>query len=174
MIQRVFSFIILLALPLLATQYNSTILELEAKIFPKIILLNEGISKDSKELHIFIISKEIDYNTAYKLKKLINYNYPDTLMGKKVCVDIKEFQEFQTLPDALIVLYHCKKQLTKIALWANTHNIISFAYDPSYMEYGILGSLYIGKSTKPYLNKNIIQKYNFTFNPYLLELSKFK
>jgi hypothetical protein len=174
MIRVFLSFLLLSALPLFATQYNSTVLELEAKLFPKIILLNDNIDKKVKNLQIFIISKKIDFDTAYELQKSIEFYYPDTLMGKKIFIHVQEFEKFTILPDALIVLYHENKILQEIALWANTHKVVTLGYDPYYMDYGILGSLYIGKNTKPYLNKKVIQKYNFTFNPYLLELSKFR
>ena len=174
MIKRVFSFLFLVSLQLFASQYNSTVLELEAKLYPKIILMNQDIDKNSQQLKIYIISEKIDFNRAQELQRAIYSFYPDTIMGKKIIIKIKEFQEVYKKPDALIVLYHPQEELQKIAQWANNKKIISLAYDPSYMDKGILASLYIGKSTKPYLNKKMIKKYNFIFNPYLLELSKFK
>lgn len=174
MIQRVLSLFLILSLQLLATQYEPTVLKLEAKLFPKMILLNEGLDKTSDSLHIYIVTKEWDLNAAEELKSNIESYYPQKISGKKVVVEIKEFNKLKNLPDALIVLHHSKDELIKIARWANRHKVMSLAYDPAYMEYGLLASLYIGKSTKPYLNKKIIQKYGFKFNPYLLKLSKFR
>jgi hypothetical protein len=174
MIKRVFSFLILVSLQAFASQYDSTVIDLEAKLFPKIILMNQNIDKNSTQLNIYIISQKIDFDIAKDFQETIESYYPKKLMGKKIIVTIKEFEDFKKRPDAIIVLYHCKSTLKKIALWANTHKIISLAYDPSYMDENILASLYIGKSTKPCLNKKIIKKYNFIFNPYLLQLSKFK
>ena len=94
---------------------------------------------------------------------------------KKIIVSISEFNDPNiNFPDAVIVLSHEDKELQKIASWANKNTIVSFAYDPSYLNYNLLASIYIGKSTKPYLNRKIIKKYNFIFDPYLLQLSKFK
>ena len=174
MIQRVLTLFLILSLQLWAIQYKPTVLELEAKLFPKMVLLNTDIDKSSDTLQIYIIIKEWDLYTALELQKDIELNYPDKISGKKIVVSVEEFQEFQTLPDAIIVLHHNSEELTKIANWANRHKIISLAYDPSYMQYGILASLYLGKATKPYLNREIIQKYGFKFSPYLLKLSKFK
>jgi hypothetical protein len=174
MIQKILSLLIILSVQLFASQYNSIILELEAKLFPKMILLSEDLDKNATALNIYIIAKEIDTHSAEQFKKLIKSNYPDKILGKKVEVSVKKFKHFKDLPNALIVLRHNEEELSKIALWANKNKIISLAYDPSYMQYGILASIYIGKTTKPYLNKTAIQKYGFVFNPYLLELSKFK
>jgi len=174
MIKKVFLFLVLIVLQLSATHYNSTVLELEAKLFPKIILLSEQIDKKAPYLDLYIITEDIDRESAQDLKYMIEDYYPKKISNKTIRVSIKEFSSFKKRPDALIVLYHNAKELTQIALWANKNNVISLAYDPSYMEYGIMGSLYVGKVTKPYLNRAIMQKYNFKFNPYLLKLSKFR
>jgi len=174
MIKRVLSLFLILSLQLLATEYKPTVLRLEAKLFPKMILLNEGLNKMSDSLHIYILAKEWDLNAAEELQNYIESYYPEKISGKDIVVEIKVFKELKNSPDALIILHHDKEELIKIASWANRHRVMSLAYDSAYMEYGILASLYIGKSTKPYLNKQIIQKYGFKFNPYLLKLSKFR
>jgi len=173
-LRKILALLIVLSLQLFASQYNSIILELEAKLFPKMILLSEDLDKNTTSLNIYIIAKEIDIHTAEQFKKLIESNYPDKISGKKVQVSVKKFKHFKDLPNAIIVLRHSEEQLSKIALWANNNKVLSLAYDPSYMQYGILASIYIGRTTKPYLNKTAIQKYGFVFNPYLLKLSKFK
>jgi hypothetical protein len=174
MIKRVLSLFLILSIQLWAIQYKPTVLELEAKIFPKMILLNSKLNKKAETLTIYIITKEWDLYTADELKGYINFYYPKKISGKKIVVSIEEFKDFKKLPDAIIVLKHNKQEFIQIANWANKKGIVSLAYDPCYMEYGILASLYIGKSTKPYLNKEIIQKYGFEFNPQLLKLSKFR
>ena len=174
MIHRTLSLLFLASLKLFAINYNSTILELEAKLFPKMILLNENINKKINNLTIYILSEEIDVYVAVELKEAIEANYPDKISGKFIKVSIKKFNTFENLPDAVIVLNHNEEELSEIALWANEHGVISLGYDPSYMEYGILGSLYIGKSTKPYFNAKKILQYGFIFNTNLLKISKFK
>ncbi len=138
------------------------------------ILLSEDLDENSTSLNIYIITQEVDTSSAKLLKDLIESNYPEKILGKKVEVFVKQFQDFKKLPDAIIVLHHNEDKLIKIAQWANKNRVISLAYDASDLQYGLLGSIDIGKSTKPYLNKNTIQKYGFVFSPYLLKLSKFQ
>ena len=174
MIKKLLTLLLVLSLKLFATQYDDTILALEAKIFVKMTLLSEDRDTTRDDtLRIFIIARECDIKTAQKFKSLIADRYPHKVLGKKVSVQIKEFTPSMTYPDAIIVLKHSQLQLQEIASWANEHKVISYAYDPAYMRTGILASLYIGKCLKPYLNKAIMHKYHFKFNPYLLELSKF-
>ncbi|MEA2073630.1 MAG: hypothetical protein U9O86_08600 [Campylobacterota bacterium] len=165
---------LLLPLQLFAIHYNSTIIEIEAKLFPKMIMLSEDIDKNATVLKIDIIAHKQDLAYAREFKESIQAKYPEKLINKVVKVSISKLGSLNEEADAFIVLDHTEKELQKIANFANTRKILSFAYDPSYMDSGILAAIYIGISTKPYLNKEIIQKYNFTFNPYLLELSKFK
>ena len=174
MIQRVLSLLLLLSLQLSAIEYNATLLVLEAKIFPKMILLNENIDKDAQDLSIYILSEEIDVHVAVELKENIEANYPDKVSGKFIKVYVKKFDTFTNFPDAVIVLNHEEEKLEEIALWANENGVISLGYDPAYMEYGILGSLYLGISTKPYFNAKKILKHGFIFNPNLLKISKFR
>lgn len=174
MITRVFALLLFLSLQLSASQYNSTVIELEAKLFPKMLLLSENIKKHASTLHIVIIAKDSANYSARVFKENIEKNYAKKLQNREVVVQIKEFTDAKkSNADGVIVLYHSAEELTKIATWANEHKIPSFAYDPAHLEYGILASLYIGATTKPYLNKNTISKYNFSFDPYLLKLSKF-
>jgi hypothetical protein len=174
MMKKILTLLLLASLQLFATQYNSTVFDIEAKLFPKMVMLSRDLDQEDKYLDLYILTQERDEHYAQEFKSAIETNYTHELRNKIVRVSIKQFQNLKKLPDAVIVLQHSPKELEEIALWANTHKIISLAYDPSYMDYGILGSLYIGITTKPYLNKEIIKKYRFSFNPYLLELSKFK
>ncbi len=176
MIRRVLLSFLLLSTLLNAKQYDSNIIAIEAKLFPKIALLEYHIKQNpSKELSIIILAKEIDFNIAEDFKTKIESNYPNRIGGKKVTVNISQFNNSNTdQADVVIVLSHKNKELQKIASWANKNKIVSFAYDPSYLDYNLLASIYIGKSTKPYLNRKIIKEYNFIFDSYLLQLSKFK
>lgn len=164
----------LLSMKLFASQYNSTVFELEAKLFPKIVMLSENTSRESQSLILYIIAKKEDTYDAQEFKEAIETNYPKKLMNKVVRVFIKEFDNFKQDPDGIIVLHNEQKEILEVAEWANQNKIVSLAYDPSYLKYNILGSIYIGRSVKPYLNREMMQKYNFNFNPYLLELSKFR
>ena len=175
MIQRVLTLLLILSAQIFAYSYDDTIIQIEAKLFPKIILLEENMQDSKKsEIKIVILSSKLDENVASRFKSAIEKNYPNRLAGKKILVSVKTFsQAKKDTSDALIILKHSEDELTQIALWANKNHIISFAYDPYYLEYGVLASIYIGKTTKPFLNSTIMKEYNFNFNAFLLQLCKF-
>jgi len=175
MIKRVSTLLLIFLLPLFAKQYNANILEIEAKLFPKMMLLEKHIQNDkSSKLNIFIISRTIDNCTAKKLQLKIEKNYPNPLLGKLITVEVIAFEDIKKSPDAVIVFHHSAELFEKIASWANKNKILTLAYDPAYLDYDFLASIYIGKSTKPYLNKKVIKEHGFIFDSYLLQLSKFK
>ena len=158
-------------------QYNSVIIDIEAKLFPKIALMEKSVQKSSsKRLNIWIIYKKIDTKTAKKFKSKIEMTYKAPLLGKKIMVNtilMNQYRKMQILPDAIIVLSYDSKEMIDIAKWANENKIVSFVYEPKDLQYGFLGSVYIGLSVKPYLNKETIKEFGFVFTPYLLQLSKF-
>ena len=176
MIQRVLTFFLIISIQLFAESYDSNIISIEAKLFPKIALLEKHIQeKKLKSLNINIISKEIDFNLAHKFSLEIQNSYPEGLAGKNLSINIVDFENYELFnPDIIIVLYSSEKKLQEVSTWANQNKILSFIYDPSYIKYGFLASIYIGKSTKPYLNSDIIREYGFKFDSYLLSLSKFR
>jgi hypothetical protein len=175
LMQRFFVLFLVLSALLGATEYDDTVMNIEAKLFPKIALLEERIAnKASPNLTITIIYTESDYDVAQNFKQKIESCYPNKLRDKKLVVSLAQFGHTHiTDTDALLVLSHEPQELEKIALWANKNKIVTFAYEPAFLEYGLTASIYIGKATKPYLNNTIIKKYGFIFDPYLLQLSKF-
>lgn len=175
MIQRLFFLLLVLSVLLGAKEYDNTVMDIEAKLFPKIALLEESIAHNpSPNLTITIICTEPDYDVAQNFKQKIEFYYPNKLRDKKVLVTLAQFGDTHIEnADALLVLSHEPHELEIIALWANKNKIVTFAYDPAFLEYGLIASIYIGKDTKPYLNNSIIKKYGFVFDPYLLQLSKF-
>ena len=158
-------------------QYNSVILDIEAKIFPKIALMEKSVQNSpSKSLHIIIVYKKINAKVAKKFQSKIEMTYKAPLLGKKIVVDVvlmRRYHKLQMLPDVIIVLSYPPKEMKDIAKWANENKIVSFVYEPKDLQYGFLGSVYIGLSVKPYLNKETIKESGFVFTPYLLQLSKF-
>lgn len=175
MIKKVL-FLLLLSSQLFSKQYDINIIHIEAKLFPKIALFETHIHKsDAPDLNIYIFTQDIDLNMARSFKSNIETNYPTRVLYKKIVVHIvSSTQEITKTPAAIIFLQHSKKELQRVAAWANKNHILTFAYDPVDLHSGLLASIHIGKTVKPYLNKQIIKEYGFMFNPYLMQLSKFK
>ena len=84
MIKRVSLFFLLLSTLLYAKQYDATIMAIEAKLFPKIALLEQHIKQDSSaELRITIFANEIDFDAAENFKT--KYEGRDLLVKPMNC-----------------------------------------------------------------------------------------
>ncbi len=157
-----------------AKEYDTTVMAIQAKLFPKIALLEQQIkSSDAGTLSITILAIDSDYRAALRYKKQIETTYPKGLRGRAIVVSIAKFNAGLDAPDAIIVLSHRPEVLKEIASWANANRIVSFTYEPYQLRDGFLASIYFGKSAKPYLNRDVMQRSGFVFDPYLLDLSKF-
>ena len=172
-----FIFLITVA-SLFSYEYDDTIMSIEAKLFPKIALMEQHIRQKTKSsLDILILYKEIDKDIAKKFAAKIKQRYTRPLLDKKIYVDtalLSKIKKLQKVPDVIIVLSYDAKEMRFVAAWANKNRVVSFVYEPENLKYGFLGSVYIGKTVKPYLNKQTIKEHGFVFTPYLLQLSKFK
>ena len=174
MIKYIIPFLLLLSTSLLAKYYDNNVMTIEAKLFPKIALLEQSIKDSSSDkLEITIIANKDDFYAADIFKNKILSNYPKPIRDKQIIIDILTYKPSKMRNvDAIIVMSHKPKKLTEIASWANENHIVSFTYDYSNLKYGFLASIYIQKTTKPYLNKQTIIDYNFIFDGYFLQLSK--
>lgn len=175
MIKRVMLLFLCTLALLWGKEYDPTVTAIQAKLFPKIALLEQHVKEEkTSTLRISILAIDADRNAAVQFKEQIEAAYPEGLLGRRMVVAVERFDpEAIQRPDAVIVLAHQPEVLRSIATWANTHGIVSFAYDPFDLEAGFLVSIYFGKSAKPYLNRGVMQEFRFIFDHYLLRLSKF-
>ncbi len=160
---------------LLGAAYNPTIMAIEAKLFPKIALLEQHVkSRTSTSLKITIVSIESEREFAVQFKERMEKAYPNGILGRSLQIGIEPFSK--TMDEdhhVLIVLTHSDRQLKKIAQWANEKKIVTMAYDPYHLKYGLLVSIYFGKTAQPYINRKVSNEVDFEFDHYLLNLAKF-
>lgn len=176
MIKRVFLLFFITVSLLAAKQYDTTVMAIQAKLFPKIALLEQHIKNSgASTLDITILAIDIDRHAAEDFKQEIEWAYPKGIAGREIVVNVEAFHADTELekPDAVIVLSHEPAELEAIAAWANENRIVSFTYDPFYLEKGFLVSIFFGKAARPYLNRKVINDNSFVFDHYLLKLSKF-
>jgi hypothetical protein len=175
-IRRLVSLLLLFVALLPAKQYDTNVMAIQAKLFPKIALLEQQVkNRTADTLNIAIVAVETDYKAAEQFKAMIIKNYPDGILGRRLNISVTTFTPLLSdqAPNAVIVLSHRTDTLQAIASWANEQRIVSFAYDPYHLREGLLVSIFFGKSAQPYLNRHTIQQYHFVFDHYLLKLSKF-
>ena len=159
-----------------AMYYNPLQLNAETIIFPKLLLLK----KDPKHLlidgHIrfCILYEPEDLTVARHIKARLQRLYPDTIEGYPFEATMLQYSEIteDTHASALLMLYS-ENGIAHAVAFAQKHGIVTFAYDTTYLQKGLLFALGIERSTVIYLNRNALSKYKIQFSDALYQIVRF-
>src|SRR5574344_772545 len=135
MISKKIFFIIFLQFSLFANSvYNINFLDLQAKVFPKIILLDNNFEDKLLENSVVltILYEEIDYSV----------------------VEILKYSEFNRnkLSTAYILLLGKDEKILEISKILSSNSRLTFAYDNSYLDLGVIFGLSITSKVDILLN----------------------
>lgn len=177
-IKIVFIFFIFLTQLYANSVYDINILTLQSKVFPKVILADNNISEKilDNNLSITILYEEIDTNIAIKFKKMIELNYPK-LKEYDVLVKLLEYKNFSSnaqLDSAYIFLLGEKKDIIDISKITTDKNRLSFCYDKSYIESGVIFGLEISSTVSLLLNLNNLKQSKITLENSIFNVAKIK
>lgn len=148
--------IIFLELSLFANSvYNSNILDLQSKVFPKIILLDNNFEDKLVENSVVltILYEEIDYDVVEILKDKIEKEY-NSLKDYNLEVNSLKYSEFDinNLSTAYIFLIGKEDKISEISKILTNKNRLSFAYNNSYLDLGVIFGLSITSKVDIFLN----------------------
>jgi hypothetical protein len=136
--------------------YNSNLLDIQSKVFPRIIISDKSVEKKTLEKKIIfvILYEEIDFNMALILKDKIERNYK-SLKDIDFLVELKEIDKFdkkEPLSTAYYFLLADKNKIHLISDFLIKNNRLTFSYDDTYLELGIIFSLKINSQIDLFLN----------------------
>ena len=160
---------------LFAHSYNELLIRAQSSIFPKILLLDKKLYDkliDGKIVYT-IVCEENDYETAKKLRDIMNAQYQNRLGDYVFEVNILLFSEFtsNTRASAIYVL-NSDTDVERITNFAKTSGYMTFSYDIVNLQHGVLLSLMVEKSTVLYLNKQGLHTHNVDFVKSLYQIVK--
>ena len=173
---RIMIILLLWSTFLFGYNYNNLLLQAQASIFPKILLLDKKIDNkliDGKIIFTIIYDKN-DYKAAQQINNYINENYKnyfDTYAYKINLVEISDFS--LDTPASAIYMLNSAENVKKVAEIAKKKGIITFSYDINNLKDGLLFSLMLEKSTVLYLNKEYLYTKKIDFVDALLRMVKF-
>lgn len=152
--------------------YNPNILDFQAKVFPKIVALDNKIENKLVDNSIVftILYEDIDLNTAQILKDKIEKNYTN-LKNYKLEVKLQEYNSFveYDLSTAYCFLLGKKEVILEISTVLSKNSRLSFAYNYDYLDFGVIFGLKIGQKVDIFLKfenlkKSKIELQNSIFN----------
>ncbi|QKJ26267.1 hypothetical protein [Aliarcobacter cibarius] len=135
--------------------YNLNLLDFQAKVFPKIIISDNNFENKlvKNKIILSILYEDIDYDIAEILKDKIEKNY-SSLKDYTFEVEILKYNEFdvKNLSTAYLFLLGKKEKLLEISKILENNNRLSFAYDDSYLKFGLIFGLTISSKIDIFLN----------------------
>lgn len=169
--------LISLFLSALAEPYNNGMLNMHAKVFPKMLLSDTKIDDKlvNGSIKIIILYTEEDLIIANKLKTQIIHLYP-LLKEYPLHVVLKEYQQFDPAENATAYyeLFGDKKSIQNINKWGQKNSRITFSYQSDYLDYGTLMSLYISDKVSPYINTEVLKQSNIILDNIIYKIAKIK
>lgn len=157
--------------------YNENILNIQAKVFPKIILSDNQLGDKLQENKIVltILYEDIDLNTAQILKEKIEKNYP-LLKNNRLEVRLTKYSDFQShkLTTAYYFLLGEKQTVVQIANILSQNSRLSFAYDDRYLDFGVIFGLKMSSQIDIFLNLQILKDSKIELQNSIFNVVKFR
>jgi len=159
---------------LYADKYNDTLLSIQAKVFPGILMMDTDLEQklSNGAVSILLLHAPSDEFSAKQFRHAILNHYPDGIGTYPLIVQTGSEIPVGTPPTALIVMQLEPALLEEAIRYAIEQRRLLFAYDNSDLSKGAMVSLYLGKRTAPYLNPQTIKEANIVFKPVLLSISR--
>lgn len=166
---------LLIPLHLLALSYDSSLLQIGGKLFPKVLFIEKGTKNRIQDsINLVIATSSSNQEHAKRLVHIIQNHYPNGINNHPFKFSIISIKEAQTLKSGhaiILMTDHEDPYLNALIHNANANQILTFSFDPELLENGTAISLYIGKSVKPYLNLSTLKNAPFSFDYGFLQLS---
>ncbi|MDQ7067986.1 MAG: hypothetical protein Q9M40_08435 [Sulfurimonas sp.] len=150
-----------------AKEYNSDLLHIHATIFPKILLTDTQLQKklvDGK-IKIIILHSQQDQESAEKLKQEILSLYP-TIDNTPLSISLQQYNNVKDL-EVATAYYELNGEINAIAhvnKIALKNRRITFSLNESYLSFGTLFSLHIGKKVSPVINISSLKRSKIILN----------
>lgn len=169
-------FILLSPLIVCATTYDSNLLQIGAKIFPKITVMEKGTSERIQtNVNIFIVSTSATKADAQRLSGMIESQYSGVLTSHPLSLTIispRDVMEMKNAHALILLMDPNDPNLSSLLEYAQRNKILTFSFDPELLSKGVAVSLYIGRSVKPYINLSTLKQVPFVFEYGFLKLSQ--
>ena len=162
---------------LAAQPYKNALINIHAKVFPKILLTDTKLKNKlvDNAIKIIILYSKQDIKTAQKLKSKMLSFYPK-IKNHTLNILLQEYNAFEAeeLATAYYQLLGDKKDIILTNMSAKNKSIITFSYDNSYLNHGTIMSVHIGKKVSPYINIKALKSSEIILNNIIYKIAKVK
>lgn len=157
--------------------YNELLLDAQSRIYPKILMLQEGIGAKHKNMPVVftVVYEPEDEYAAERVVEKIEAYYDHGLGGIPFEAEMATFDELDPSlhSDAFYILKGSDEDMEKAVEFAMREKIPVFVYDFKDLKYGALFALTIEQSTVIYMNRVSLHKTGVLFTPSLYSIVRF-
>lgn len=168
--------VLLIPFILSGATYDSTLLQIGAKLFPKIVLMEKGTKgRIQSSVNFVIVAPPSNAEAAQRLSEMMTRQYSEGISNHPLSlsiVSVKEALEIKNAHGIILLVEPDEGMLEPLLKHADENKILTFSLDPALLQKGVAISLYIGRSVKPYINISSLKQVPFTFEYGFLKLSQ--
>lgn len=166
---------LLIPLTLWGGSYDTPLLQISSKLFPKILFIEKGTKERiQSSIHLVIVASPSYQETARLFSKMVQNQYPDGINDYPIqitVVSIKEAFSIKNTHGIIFMIPPDEPMLDSLIKHTYENKILTFCFNPSLLRNGVVISIYIGKNVKPYLNITALKEASFTFEYSFIKLS---
>ncbi len=159
---------ILLSHSLWGYVYDTLLVDTHATLAPKLLMMS-SVSKDIEHLSICIVCENTDDGVALRFKQTLHHKYKNI---KTVSSHYVKMQSECSRSHMLFLFDAPDEIIAKSVKYAKLNHKLTMSYSSRYLDLGVLLSLHIGRSVKPYLNLSPSKEYGISFSNSLKRVSK--
>ncbi|MDD2828655.1 MAG: hypothetical protein PHW18_03660 [Sulfuricurvum sp.] len=172
----IYFFFLVIPLTLLGESYDTPLLQISSKLFPKILFMEKGTKERiQSSINLAIVTSPANQETARHFSSMVQNHYPDGINDHPIHLSIVSAKEALTMKNihGIILMIPPDNTLLEALIQNSYENkIVTFCFDPTLLKNGALISLYIRKNVKPYLNISALKQASFTFEYSFIKLSE--
>jgi len=170
-----FFFILVIPLTLFGASYDTPLLQISSKLFPKILFMEKGTkARIQSSINFVIVASPANQEAARYFMNMVSNQYPDGINDYPIQLSIvstKEALNMKNVHGIIFMLSPDDPLLEPLIKHSYENKILTFCFDPSLLRSGVIISIYIGKNIKPYLNISALKESPFTFEYSFIKLS---
>jgi hypothetical protein len=167
---------ILIPIVLWGSTYDLALLQIGAKIFPKVALMEQGTKERiQSSVNFIIITTQSNKEAGQQLSTIFERQYGGMISNYSLTLKIvspKEALEITNVHGFIVLMDPYDSTLLNVLEHAHKNKILTFCFDPALLQKGADISLFIGRSVKPYINLTTLKQVPFTFEYGFLKLSQ--
>ncbi len=169
----------LLLVPLLmwGYTYDLPLLKIQARLAPRLLMMSAGSSLPSEgEMTICLVHEEGDGAIPRFFREQLLQDYPEGLRGRKLKVLAAGYRQMERVcadSDMLYLFPGSRERIREAATFARRTGKLTMAYRSEDLDEGVLMSVHLGRSVRPYLNLRAAKTAGIRFSSDLKRISKF-